>query len=53
MLECRQLHFKKTDKETNWHKRLIKEAIHIRRIPNFNQDEGLAISPIWTSDITR
>ncbi len=41
------------DKETNWHTRRIKEAIHIRRILNFNQDEGLAISPIWTSDIVR
>ena len=39
------------DKECNWHRRRIKEAMHIKRHPNFNQDQGLAISPIWLSDI--
>ena len=39
------------DRESHWHRRSIKEAMHIRKQSNFNQDQGLTISPIWTSDI--
>ena len=31
----------------------VKEALLIRRDPNFNQDQGLDISLIWNNDIAR
>ena len=40
------------DREQKWHTRRLKEALHIRTHNNFNQDQGLAISPIWHSDIS-
>ena len=39
------------DKELKWHRRRLKEAMYIKKYNNFNQDQGLAISPIWASDI--
>ena len=39
------------DKEPKWHRRRLKEAIYIRKYSNFNQDQGIAISPIWAIDI--
>ena len=35
--------------EDNFYKRKVKEALLIRRHHNFNQDDGLAVSPVWTS----
>ena len=37
------------DKELQWHRTRLKEAMYIKY--NFNQDQGLVISPIWASDI--
>jgi len=41
------------NREKNWFKRRVKEALLIRKHPNFNQDQGLDISPMWNNDITR
>ena len=38
------------DKELKWHRRRLKEAMYIKKY-NFYQDQGLALSPIWASDI--
>ena len=35
-------------KEPNYYKRRIKEALFIRKFNNMNQDQGLAVSPIWS-----
>ena len=35
--------------EDNFFKRKVKEALLIRTHHNFNQDDGLAVSPVWTS----
>ena len=35
------------DREERLFQRRIKEALHIRRMNNFNKDHGLAISSIW------
>ena len=40
------------DKEPQWHRRRLKEALHIKKHSNFNQDQGLTVSPIWNSDIS-
>ena len=36
-----------TDQEQQFYRRRVKEGIHIRHTANFNQDEGLQLSPIW------
>ena len=30
-----------------FYKRGVKQAVHVRHTANFNQDEGLQLSPIW------
>ena len=37
------------DYDDNFFKRKVKEALLIRQKNNFNQDSGLAVSPIWLS----
>ena len=37
------------DHNDDFYKRRIKEALLIRHYSNFNQDCGLAISPVWNS----
>ena len=37
------------DYDDDFFKRKVKEALLIRQKSNFNQDSGLAVSPIWLS----
>ena len=39
------------DREMNLYRRRVKEALYIRKFPNFNQDQGLIVSPIWSGVI--
>ena len=39
------------DYDDNFYRRKVKEALLIKQKANFNQDSGLAVSPIWSSDI--
>ena len=35
------------DRDMNLYKTRVKEALYIWKFPNFNQDQGLIVSPIW------
>jgi len=37
------------DHEEDCFKRKVKEALRIKQRDNFNQDSGLAVSPIWSA----
>ena len=37
------------DHEDDYFKRKVREALRIKQRDNFNQDSGLAISPIWSA----
>jgi len=37
------------DHEDDYFKRIGKEALQIKERDNFNQDSGLAVSPIWST----
>ena len=37
------------DHEDDYFKRKVKEPLRIKQRDNFNQDSGLAVSPIWSA----
>jgi len=37
------------DYDNDFYRRKVKEALLIKQKANFNQDSGLAVSPIWSS----
>ena len=42
------------DQESNWERRRVKEALHIKETPNtLNSDPGLLLNPVWTTCLQR